>query len=210
MLPPPAANDIFAATPLQIDKRKNCTLNSPRYYTGGCGVVIVGVTAMLVGRWGRNWDRRFLITLLCGGVLAACGLLDDKAIRSRVIEFEVAPRANQDSPIAVDIVYVFNPQLVSQLSGMSAHDWFLQRDQTRQAFPTDFDLTSFEVVPGQKGPIEQVSPQARNAIAAFIFADYASPGTHRARIDGLEHVFLQLGDKDFVLTPPTDTKGSAG
>ncbi|HLJ65383.1 MAG TPA: hypothetical protein VKT70_14810 [Stellaceae bacterium] len=143
-------------------------------------------------------------------MVTACGFFEEKPVKNRVIEFDVAPRANQDNPIAVDIVYVFNPQLAAELGGMTAHDWFLHRDQTRQAFPTDFDLKSFEFVPGQKGPVDEVPSRARTAVAAFVFADYASPGTHRARIDGLERILLRLGDTDFLVMPPDGAKGSAG
>jgi type VI secretion system protein len=138
--------------------------------------------------------------LLVVALLTGCG--GDKGIESRVIEFQVAQGANQDSPIAVDIVYVYDPQLVAQLTQMTAHDWFEKRGQIRQAFPTGFDLASFEVVPGQRGPIESVPPKSSQATAAFVFANYASDGTHRARIDGLSVFTVALGDKDFTILPP--------
>ncbi len=146
--------------------------------------------------------------VLAGAVLlAGCSLFGGgKTIQSRVIEFQVAQGANQDSPIAVDIVYVYDPQLVPQLTQMTAHDWFQKKSQVRQAFPNGFDVTSLEVVPGQKGPIEAVSPKASQAIAAFVFANYFSEGTHRARVDGLERFFIALGDKDFVITPPQEAQ----
>jgi type VI secretion system protein len=143
--------------------------------------------------------------ILVLAVLASCGG-GDKAIQSRLIEFEVAQGANQDSPIAIDIVYVYDSQLVPQLTQMTARDWFQKKSQVRQAFPTGFDVASFEVVPGQRGPIESVPPKSTQAIAAFVFANYASEGTHRARIDGLEHFFIALGDKDFVIQPAKEAK----
>lgn len=150
---------------------------------------------------GRRSSAPAASVLLAAALLAGCGS-SDKPINTRVIEFEVAQGANQDSPIAIDIVYVFDPQLVAQLVQMTAHDWFQKRGQIRQAFPTGFDLASFEVVPGQRGPIEAVPPKSSQAIAAFIFASYSSEGTHRARIDGLDRFFIALGDKDFAILPP--------
>lgn len=146
-----------------------------------------------------------LAAILVLGLLAGCGG-GDKTIQSRLIEFEVAQGANQDSPIAIDIVYVFDPQLVPQLTQMTARDWFQKKSQVRQAFPTGFDVASFEVVPGQKGPIESVPSKSRDAIAAFVFANYASEGTHRARIDALEHCLIALGDKDFVMQSAKEAK----
>jgi type VI secretion system protein len=165
--------------------------------------------ARIAGRHGGEVGRRHRATVWAGALLGlalltGCG--GDKGIQSRLIEFQVAQGANQDSPIAVDIVYVYDPQLVPQLTKMTAHDWFQKRSAVRQAFPTGFDVTSIEVVPGQKGPVEQVQPKASQAIAAFVFANYASEGTHRARVDGLERFFIALGDKDFVILPPQEAK----
>ncbi|HXZ00144.1 MAG TPA: hypothetical protein VEI03_09100 [Stellaceae bacterium] len=145
-----------------------------------------------------------LSALLGAALLAGCGIFSSATptIKSRSVEIEVAQGANQDSPIAIDIVYVYDPQLVTQLTQMTAHDWFLKRGQIRQAFPSGFDLTSFELVPGQKGPVETIPSASTDAIAAFVFADYAADGTHRARIDAIEHVLIALGDKDFVVQPP--------
>ena len=162
------------------------------------------------GEAAKNRHRRSAIPELAVvalmALLAGCGSSGDKPIASRVIEFEVAQGANQDSPIAVDIVYVYDPQLVAQLTQMTAHDWFQKKGEVRQAFPTGFDVTSLEVVPGQKGPVEAVSAKASKAIAAFVFANYASQGTHRARVDRLERFFIALGDKDFTILTPKEAK----
>lgn len=101
--------------------------------------------------------------------------------------------------MAVDIVYVRDPQLIPQLSQMTARDWFQKRSAIRQAFPAGFDLTSRELVPGQKAPDEEIKDPATDAIAAFVFANYSSEGTHRARVDALEHISIALGDKDFSI-----------
>jgi type VI secretion system protein len=156
-----------------------------------------------IGRKPATTARLGAILVLA--LLAGCGG-GPKTIQSRLIEFEVAQGANQDSPVAIDIVYVYDPQLVAQLTQMTARDWFQKKSQIRQAFPTGFDIASFEVVPGQKGPIEAVPSKSRQAIAAFVFANYASEGTHRARIDELEHSLIALGDKDFVVLPSKEAK----
>lgn len=150
-------------------------------------------------------DSSIGLGVMLGAVLlAGCGIISSSTptIKSRSIEIQVAQGANQDNPIAIDIVYVYDAQLVTQLTQMTAHDWFLKRDQIRQAFPGGYDVTSLELVPGQKGPTETVSSKSTDAIAAFVFANYASDGTHRARIDGLKQSLIALGDKDFAVLPP--------
>jgi type VI secretion system protein len=140
-------------------------------------------------------------------LLSGCGFTffglfgDDKAIATRAIEIDVAQGANQDSPIAVDIVYVHDEQMVPLLLQMTARDWFQKRRQVSQSFPAGFDLASFELVPGQKGPVEEVPSTAKSAIAAFVFANYAADGTHRARIDALKRAVIELGSTDFSVQP---------
>lgn len=169
-------------------------------------MVAGGQHAGEIGQGRRRGSALGLGALVGAALLAGCSFFglfgDDKSIHTRFIEFEVAQGANQDSPIAVDIVYVYDQQLVPLLVQMTAHDWFQKRGQIAQAFPTGFDLASVEVVPGQQGPTETVPRKARQAIAAFVFADYASDGTHRARIDGIERALVALGDKDFAILPP--------
>ena len=135
-------------------------------------------------------------------LLSGCGLFGSSGpdpIQTRLITFQVAQTANQDAPIAVDIVYVRDPQLIPQLSQMTARDWFQKRSAIRQAFPAGFDLTSRELVPGQKAPDEEIKDPTTDAIAAFVFANYSSEGTHRARVDALERISIALGDKDFSI-----------
>jgi type VI secretion system protein len=181
-------------------------LNSPRLLFGGGTVAAGGERAGGFGQRRRLPALR-LGALLAAALLSGCGFTffglfgDDKAIATRAIEIDVAQGANQDSPIAIDIVYVEDQQMVPLLLQMTARDWFQKRSQMSQAFPTGFVLTSFELVPGQKGPVEEVPSNAKSAIAAFVFANYAADGTHRARIDGLKRAVIDLGGNDFSVQP---------
>jgi type VI secretion system protein len=152
----------------------------------------------------REWGVRsrrsvaggFAVALL----LAGCAF-GDPAIRTRVIEMEVAPGANGDDPVPVDIVLAYDPELVKQLTDLSAADWFRRRGEVRLAFPTGAAITSYEVVPGQKGLRFDVPETTGKPIGAFVFAGYGTEGTHRARVDSLEHFAVLLGPKDFSIEP---------
>lgn len=133
-------------------------------------------------------------------LLAGCAF-GDPAIRTRVIEMEVAPGANGDDPVPVDIVLAYDPALVKQLSDLSASDWFRRRGELRLAFPTGAAIASYEVVPGQKGLRFDIPESAGKPIGAFVFAGYGTEGTHRARVDSLEHFAVLLGPKDFSIEP---------
>jgi type VI secretion system protein len=133
-------------------------------------------------------------------LLAGCAF-GDPEIKTRVIEMEVAPGANGDDPIRVDIVLAHDPELVKQLVDLSASDWFRRRGELRLAFPTGITIASREVVPGQKGLRFDVPESAGEAIGAFVFAEYGTEGAHRARVDRLERFAVLLGPKDFSIEP---------
>ena len=149
-----------------------------------------------------GWIRLVLIA-----VLAACAS-DDATIRTRMIELDVATGANGDNPVALDVVLAYDPALVEQLVGLSAADWFRRRGEIGLAFPTGVEVSSFEVVPGQPGLVHEISQRGEDAIAAFVFADYASRGPHRARVDALERFALRLGPKDFSIEAAVSSGGS--
>jgi len=141
----------------------------------------------------------WLVLLLLTG-FAACSS-SPPTIDTRTIDVQVSPNANQDAAVALDIVYVFNPQLLTQLQMLGARDWFKQRDQFRALYPTEVDVSSYELVPGQRGPIEQVAGRHTDAIGVFAFANYHNEGAHRARLDRLKNVVLRLNDDDLAVAP---------
>lgn len=124
-------------------------------------------------------------------------------IQTRAIDFEIGAKANDDNALAVDLVLVFDLPLVGQVSELTATTWFRTRDQVLLANPTGLEVRSFEVIPGQPGTHVEISGRSRDAVAAFLFAGYASPGAHRARIDGMPEVLVRLGGKDFAVTAPS-------
>jgi type VI secretion system protein len=135
-------------------------------------------------------------------VLAGCSS-GPPEIQTETVDFEVGARANDDNALAVDLVLVFDTVLASQLSELTAATWFKTRDQVQLANPTGIEVRSFEVIPGQPGTHVEISGRSSDAVGAFLFADYASPGPHRARIDGMPAVLLRLGGKDFAVVAPS-------
>jgi hypothetical protein len=114
------------------------------------------------------------LLLLLMGLLVSCSI----GVRARSLtggklrmEVRTAETANQNQPVAMDVVLVYNKQLLQELLKMSANDWFEKRDQ-----------------------IKRDDPKAR---AGIIFAHYFSRGEHRARIDPHTSIMVELLDKDF-------------
>lgn len=132
--------------------------------------------------------------------LSACSNSPPK-ISTRNVDIQVSPKANLDSAVAIDIVYVFDQQLLTQLQGLGAKDWFRQRDELRTLYPTGIAVSSYEVVPGQIVPVEKVSNHNTDAIGIFAFANYHAEGAHRARLDSFKNATIRLDENDLVIVP---------
>lgn len=148
-------------------------------------------------------SKRCLATLLVLALslgLAGCGV--KKRVRSLFggqlpLQVEVAPDVNHQSPIAVDVLAVYQKRTLDKLMELSAHDYFLQKDQLARDFPETFDtLGSWELVPGQRA-FEASLDYRMGAEALVIFADYFDPGPHRFRLETRRQARLILEESGF-------------
>lgn len=114
----------------------------------------------------------------------------------------IAPDANANQPIAVDLVEIDDKDLSKDLSKMTAADWFQKRDQIEQDFPKakSISIRSWEWVPGEVVPDIKV-PMRRPPRSILIFAKYATPGPHRAALAPNKPVIVQLAREDIKVGP---------
>jgi hypothetical protein len=158
--------------------------------------------SQLVTSQKRLWRCVVLLHLLMllPGLLASCSLgVRARSLTGGKLQMEVrtAETANQNQPVAMDVLLVYNKQLLQELLKMSASDWFDKRDQIKRDDPKGDALSawSWEWVPGQRELVEL--PLQAKARAGIIFARYFSRGEHRARIDPHTSITVELLDKDF-------------
>jgi type VI secretion system protein len=118
---------------------------------------------------------------------------------------DIAPTANQNRPIAVDVLLVRDKDLVKKLMSLSAADWFAQRAQFQRDYsdPKDLVVIHREWVPGQDIPCSNftLNPKPR---ATILFANYFTKGDHRARLINGQSVLIRLNDEDFQIVPTTE------
>jgi type VI secretion system protein len=144
-------------------------------------------------------------SLLAGFVLLAVG---GCASSSRPVRFLIEPvisqRANLNSPIPIAIVAVTDKDLFKKVLGMTAKQWFEQREQLRRDYPGGDAFTEWEweFVPGQAPPLAVIEIDG-GSLGAVIFANYRTPGDHRLRIGSQRKLRVELGDEDFNVTPLT-------
>lgn len=113
------------------------------------------------------------------------------------IQVTVAANVNQESPVAVDLLVVYNKKLLDKMFEIPASDWFAGgRDQFQRDYPKAFQLHSWEWIPGQRVELEPIRIKS-GAKAGIIFADYFSDGAHRARFDPRKPLRIELKEDGF-------------
>lgn len=125
------------------------------------------------------------------------GLFDP--IRTRTVQLSAVEGANRDFPIAVDLVLVNNRALLEALQTVSARDWFARKQQFSNDFPNGFTVVHWELVPGQVLPPTELPSGTSNVLAGIIFANYFADGEHRARVDRIEEVVVELQEDSLAV-----------
>jgi type VI secretion system protein len=137
----------------------------------------------------------------CLAAVATYAWLYTDEVRVQTVALNVAERANENSPVAVDMVFLSKRlPLLDEVQKMTAADWFAKRAQLVRDFRDDIEVVSWEVVPGQILPAESV-PSVRVRSAAFVFAGYRAPGAHRYRVGSERTLLLSLDANELTVTP---------
>lgn len=158
--------------------------------------------------------RIFTISCAIGEVIALCVpllFLNDCASRRIRIDVNITENANDRNPVALDFVTVGNKDLEKEISKLTAAQWFQKRQQYLLDYPKTSELSviSGEWVPGQRVPVQELpSPSAlpvpikipvpllSSSAPTLVFANYFSPGPHRATLVLKKSTRIELGDDD--------------
>ncbi|MFM2045605.1 MAG: hypothetical protein RLY86_4181 [Pseudomonadota bacterium] len=133
-------------------------------------------------------------------LLSACGH-DLPTIDTETVRIAAAAGANADSPVKVALVFALDADAMQTVSTLSAADWFRDANDPNdivRAHPAGFRVSTYEVAPLHSAT-HAVTDEEEEAVAAFVFARYQGPGTHRARIDRLESPTIRLGPTFFTI-----------
>lgn len=149
-----------------------------------------------------------LLAVLPG--LTACGLIDaasSPVFKVEAIQVRASEDANEHSATRLDLVFVYDPGVVDVLQSATAADWFSRKRQFLLDFPDGIGVKSWEVVPSSalgtwEVPEDLLENQSGDpAVAGFVFADFLTPGAHRARLETHLGLRIDLQRDDFTLTP---------
>lgn len=113
----------------------------------------------------------------------------------------IAPLANSNTPIPVDLVLVRDKDLLKEIPKLTAAEWNQRRGQYLRDYPEKNQLVDYrwEWVPGQEVHCSTISMTPKPK-AAYLFAGYASKGDHRARVAIDKGLNLKLMADEFEIT----------
>ena len=153
-----------------------------------------------------NYLPRLVLIFACAVsatlLLTACFPKVIRTTSKLTVKVDVSARANNNNPVALDLVLVKDKKLFKELMKISAAEWFEKRNQYRLDYPKEIGLSagSWEWVPGQVVTIEPI-PFKFKAAGGLVFANYFTPGAHRAVINPGKPVVITLGAEDISVTP---------
>lgn len=152
-----------------------------------------------------NWKifAKWGIFLLLIVQLQGCALPGFLAIKGTKlgwtdVTLSAAPGANQNSPITVDVVLVFEDDMLERLSELPATKWLGVREDLRKTFPKSLSYRTWELVPGQSIQVPGDSFGTPRVVGVLVYADYTTPGAHRLRVEKLEGALVvRFGVQNF-------------
>ena len=114
---------------------------------------------------------------------------------------------NQNAPITVDLVMVYDDTMMKKLEALTANAYFSSIDQLRRNNMSAFDIWRWEVVPGQV--LQNFAPVMRSekGWGSFIFMDYQAPGEHRIGLGKSATVNIVMGEKEVQAVTSDSTAG---
>ena len=141
--------------------------------------------------------------LLLLNLLGGCSLLRTATgTKGRLtVAPQIEPLANNNSPIAVDIVTVTDKKTLEEVSKFTAQMWFSQKQDYRRMHPNLLQIVSREWVPGEVAPPIRVA-DTKVAAGVLLFANYSTPGPHAAVLPSSGTIRIDFGLTDFALPSP--------
>lgn len=145
-----------------------------------------------------------ILALLCCG--AGCGMFGGgpKPVKPawKTLALVAAPDANGNSALAVDVVLVGDSKLLDTLLALPAARYFAATAALQRNYPEQMSVLSFEITPDQKIDVARARFKDGKVWAVLAFANYATPGEHRARLAlGQDHLVIDLATDDFAAPP---------
>jgi type VI secretion system protein len=149
-----------------------------------------------------RWAVVGLLSAICF-MGAGCSVLFPSGDKVKWDELTLAAGddANNDSPVAVDVVFITDKTLLARVAELPASKWFSVRGDLAATFPDSIRYQSWELVPGQRLVVPGDKLRGPRVAGVFVFADYPGPGANRVRVERFNgRLVVQLGDNAFSVS----------
>jgi len=122
----------------------------------------------------------------------------------KAITLVAATDVNQNSPLALDLVFVNDSAALEKLLTMPAAKWFASKDELLKTYPNALIIKSWELVPQQVLQLSEEALGSPRVAGMVLFANYFTPGDHRAQLPlGRVAFLVDLNARSFsVKTKP--------
>lgn len=134
------------------------------------------------------------------GALMGAMKMEQAKVWLEKVNFKVSKKVNDNSPVSVHLIIVYDDGVMGQVAAMTAEQYFTAELQLRKDHANDIDIYEWEIVPGQEMESEDISMTKAYGKGAFIFARYGTPDAHREGIADEQEITLHLDEKDFYIT----------
>jgi type VI secretion system protein len=128
----------------------------------------------------RRPAARWSAAVLAVALLASCATKNTPSLKFETVSLTAIEAANDNSPVAVDLLLVRDQALIDKLLALTSDQWFQQKAQFEADYPKDLSVYGWEIVPGQT--LEDKIPATPPAWAGIVFTSYHTAGAHRLRV----------------------------
>ncbi|MEM7358194.1 MAG: hypothetical protein AAF431_03745 [Pseudomonadota bacterium] len=122
------------------------------------------------------------------------------------IHLAASDDVNQSTPVAVDVVFLFDDILVTQVAKYTARKWFEEKLQLQLQNPDKFVTFSYELVPGAQAVLTPAKekkkfPEAyQKALMVMAFANYLDESEdYTINLTPMKNPELLLGQRKITL-----------
>ena len=151
----------------------------------------------------RHFSRAIaLMGIVFALALSSCTLFEAQApkVALESLRLSVLPNANDNSPIAIEIVTTTDLALAATLSTLPANKWFAQKQQFQNDFADKITVWRAELPPSQQLKLDPAPFYKTRSYGVFLFANYYSAGDHRARLEAYEKATIRFEATEFTVS----------
>lgn len=151
--------------------------------------------------------KRVLLLVLISGLVTACSTLksltdftifDANDINSISVEADID--SNQNNPVGLDLVFIYDEKVNAILTKLNGPDWFRGKDGLIFQYKSNIDVVSLEVVSLTARSAVLLPEKYSDASKVLLFANYIDKkGQYSAELTAYQDLIILLKRNKYVL-----------